>query len=75
MYYLLLGAMRSIFRHKKKIMYLRYRAKLDVLFTSNHSKTFITTYTYKINIGIFKISIIYYLIFFYAFTARDMILK
>lgn len=50
MYYLLLCAMRSIFHHKK-IMYLRSRAKLDVSFTSNHSKIFITTY--KINIGIF----------------------
>lgn len=39
MYYLLLCAMRSIFHHKK-IMYLRYRAKLDVSFTSNHFKIY-----------------------------------
>jgi len=63
MYYLLLCAIYSIFRHKK-ITYLRYRTKLDVSFTSNHSETFITTY--KINIGIFIVSIIYYLFFLYS---------
>lgn len=61
---------RNIFHHKK-IMRLRYRAELDVSFTSNHSKIFIMTC--KINTDIFKISIIN-VSFFYLFVGRNIIL-